>query len=346
MMPLILIALFVMIISWLAVRYLIVYLKRENIVDRPNDRSLHQGEIPRGGGLAIVFLLMVATFLMGVLSDRLVMFGALLIMIFAWSSLSWLDDRINLTASRRFIVQIGLAVLSVFAFGAVEVIQINTSYDLYLPLFGVGLSVVGVVWLANLYNFMDGMDGLAGSQTLIAAATMSFWLWQYGDQGLAIVCLVLSAASYGFLWWNWHPAKIFMGDVGSVTIGAFFATITLIAVSRYNMPVISFALLLGVFVADATITVIRRLFKREKVWQAHRSHYYQRLANLGFNHSKIVIGLIALMVVSSLIASMTVIDPDNLILGVLIEFILLGTCAIGVEYLQLRQNKCQNKSNR
>lgn len=321
-------------ISWFVVKQLITALTRRNIIDTPNERTLHSGGVPRGGGLAIVACLMTSIIVLGILSARYAMFSALFISVLAWSSLSWLDDQFDLSPNRRWYVQCFLAVLSVVAFGAVETVQINAELVLPLSLFGFVLSVIGVLWLTNLYNFMDGMDGLAASQTIIASSTLAFWFWHYGDQTLAISCLVLSSASYGFLLWNWHPAKIFMGDVGSISIGAFLATLLLIGVSRYDLPVISFILLLSVFIVDASVTILRRLLKREKIWLPHRSHYYQRLANLGFSHSKIVIGLIVLMSISSLIATTTMIYRDTIILGAAIEIMLLTVCIFIVEYLE------------
>ncbi|MBX2849729.1 MAG: glycosyltransferase family 4 protein [Acidiferrobacterales bacterium] len=321
-------------VSWYLVRRLIVVLTQRKIFDTPNERSLHQGEVPRGGGLAIIFMLMLATLILGLLSARYAMFGAILLSLLAWSGLSWLDDQLNLSPLSRWLVQCIYAVVCVLAFGAVDIVHLSSQNYLLLPYFGVFLSVVGVLWLANLYNFMDGMDGLAASQSIIASGTLAFWFWQFGDQSIATICLVLASASYGFLLWNWQPAKIFMGDVGSVTIGAFFAILILIAVSRYNMPVISFMLLLGVFIADATITLVRRSIKREKIWLPHRSHYYQRLANLGFNHAKIVFGLIILMSISSLIATMTFVYRDTIVIGIIVEVAMLVGCVVFVEYLE------------
>lgn len=329
-----LIAFITALVSWCLVQRLVIMLSKLQIVDTPNERSLHQGVVPRGGGLAIVLLVMLATIVMAIITARYAFFSAMLISLVAWSGLSWLDDQFTLSPYRRWLVQCVIAVLTVMAFGTVEIVQLSNDHYLILPFIGVVLSIVGVLWLSNLYNFMDGMDGLAASQSIIAGGTLSFWFWQYGDQGIAIICLVLAAASYGFLLWNWRPAKIFMGDVGSITIGAFFSTLLLIAVSRYSMPVMSFIILFGVFVADASITIIKRSIKREKIWLPHRSHYYQRLARLGFSHSKIVIGLIILMSISSLIATITLIYRDTIVLGIVIEVTILLGCVIFVEYLE------------
>lgn len=322
------------ILSWYAVNRLIVILTERQVIDTPNDRTLHKGSIPRGGGLAIVALILLSLAVIGALSMRYFMFAGIFISVLAWSSLSWLDDRFDLSPQRRWFVQCVFATLSVMAFGVVDTVHLSNERYLLLPIVGFLISIIGVLWLTNLYNFMDGMDGLAASQTIIASSTLVFWFWQYGDQSLAIISLVLASASYGFLLHNWHPAKIFLGDVGSVTIGAFFSTMLLIAVSRYDMPVISFIILFGVFVADASLTILKRLIQREKIWLPHRSHYYQRLAALGFSHSKIVIGLIVMMTISSLIATTTLIYRDTILIGLILEVAILLICAAFVEYLE------------
>jgi len=334
-----LIFVFTALISWILVNKLTIILQNKKIVDVPNDRSMHEGEIPRGGGLVIIALLLVSLIVLGLISGRLALFLAIFITVLAWALLGWVDDRVDLSPHCRMLLQIVFTCLMLMAFGWVNTIHFSEQNIQLMPVFGILLSVIGVLWLANLYNFMDGIDGLAASQTVVAGATLCFWLWQYGDQTLALVCLVLAAASYGFLLCNWHPAKIFMGDVGSVTIGAFFATIILIGVGRYEIPVISFVILFGVFVADASITIIRRCLKREKIWLPHRSHYYQRLAALDFDHGKIVLAALVLMTLSSLIATITVIDRDTIVLGALVEMLLLASSAIYVEALELRRHR-------
>jgi UDP-N-acetylmuramyl pentapeptide phosphotransferase/UDP-N-acetylglucosamine-1-phosphate transferase len=173
-----------------------------------------------------------------------------------------------------------------------------------LGLFGAAVTLCGLIWLSNLYNFMDGMDGLAASQTIIAALTLAVWSLQLGDYGLTILLLVLAAASYGFLLHNWHPASIFMGDVGSTTIGAFFGTVIVILNVRYGVPVLALVMVFAVFVLDATVTLLRRVVRGEPFWLPHRSHYYQRLAALGLNHSKIVLIYIVLMLFCSMLATL------------------------------------------
>lgn len=332
------VALASVITSWLSVQRLIGYLKRSDIVDRPNDRTLHQGAIPRGGGLVIVTHVLVALIIAGLASERYAMFGSVFILTSMWAALSWWDDRYDLSPRLRFTAQIAFAVLTVMAFGWVSVAYIGFGIWLNFAWFGALCTVFGVLWMANLYNFMDGMDGLAASQTIIGAITLGFWFWQLGDIWFAFVCAVLAASCYGFLLWNWHPAKIFMGDVGSITIGALFATLLIIMVTRYDIPAVSLVLLFGLFIVDSSATLIRRMVRREPFWLPHRSHYYQRLAAVGIPHNRIVLGATLIMLLCSLNATLCVLYRDMIGLAIVAELALLFSAAAAVVWLEFRRS--------
>lgn len=318
-------------ISWFAVGRLIDRLVAQDIVDRPNDRTLHQGVIPRGGGLVIVACLLLIVVAMAVLSDRPQIFSCLASLILAWASLSWWDDKADLSARFRFLVQLSICVLTVWALGWVtDVFAFNLLW------LGPVVSVIGLLWMANLYNFMDGLDGFAASQTIIASTSLAFWFFVLGDTELSIVCVVLAAAAYGFLLWNWSPAKIFMGDVGSVTIGAFFGTLFIVGVTRYDLSITSFLALFGVFITDATITILVRAFRREKIWLPHRQHFYQRLANAGYAHSKIALGGIVLMSICSVFATLGVIYRDMIAYSLIATVLMLAGTAVLVVFLESR----------
>ena len=321
-------------LSWWLVGKLIIFLKKHQIVDVENERSSHHGSVPRGGGLVIVGILIFIILAMSLISNRSEVFIGLGILLTAWGALSWWDDRNDLSARKRLVFQMFIAISTLFAFGYITSLQISNVLFINLPYVGVVITFVGVLWMANLYNFMDGIDGLAASQTIIASITLAFWFWQAGDQHFAFLCLLLSAASYGFLIWNWQPAKIFLGDVGSITLGAFFATLIIFANTRYQIPVISFVLLFSVFVLDATTTILIRLFKGEKVWLPHRSHYYQRITNSGVHHRSVVIVQIILMLLCSIIASLTVLDHDRIGLSVGLIFLLFFISVAIVKYIE------------
>lgn len=336
-----LIAVLTTLVCWLATAKLVEFLKRNNIVDTPNERTLHQGSVPRGGGLVIVAALVIYLTINIFTHQYNQQTIGLLLTVFAWAALGWYDDRVDAHAGIRLVCQLLLAVLAVLVFGYIDTVQWSNKIIIPLSGFGFILTILWIVWLANLYNFMDGMDGLAGSQTIVAALTLAFWFYQQGDITISISCLVLASASYAFLLWNWSPAKIFMGDVGSVAIGAFFAVLTVIGAHKYDIPIVSFMILLGVFIFDATVTLVMRLLKGEKVWQAHHQHYYQRLSHQGVAHNKIVVGLIVLMILCSLIATLTIRDHDIVWSGALGAILTLWFASRFVTRLEKKQARAR-----
>jgi Fuc2NAc and GlcNAc transferase len=318
-------------VSWFAVGKLIKILLAKNIVDHPNHRTLHEGAIPRGGGLVIVASLIIALVSTALFSSRPQLFTCVALLVLAWASLSWYDDKHDLSARFRLLIQSVICVVTIAALGWVSILG-----TIELHWFGPVLSVVGVLWMANLYNFMDGMDGLAASQTIVASISLSFWFYVQGDTPISLVCVVLAASSYGFLIWNWSPAKVFMGDVGSISLGGFFAVLFLLGVTRHDLSIFSFFGLFGVFIADSTITILLRCWRGEKIWLPHRQHFYQRLANAGYCHSKITLGAVVLMVICSLFATLGVVDRDMISVSLTAILVSLASTAALVIYLERR----------
>ncbi len=314
-----------LLLSFYGVRYLITYLEKNSLMDRPNTRSMHQGVVPRGGGLMIVALIVFSVLVLALVSDRPLFFASLAACISAWAGLSWCDDKFDLSPGLRFGTQLIIAIATVFLFG-----WIGRFMGLSLGWLGPVLSVFGLLWMANLNNFMDGMDGLAASQAVIASVTLGSWFLYLGDIELALLCVVICASSYGFLLWNWQPAKIFMGDVGSITLGAIYGTLIIIASNRHHIPVLSLLLIFAVFIADATYTIGNRLRKGEKIWLPHRSHFYQRAGLAGVKHAHVVLVCIILMVLCSLIATLSVLYRDIIVYLVLITLAMLLIAAVWV----------------
>ena len=272
---------------------LIPTLRRAAVLDRPNERSSHAAPMPRGGGIAVTAAIL-AAWLALILAElapwRLiaVLLGAALL-----AAISWLDDLRGLPASLRLLAQfvavtVGMAVLAPAA----------PAVPNWLLTF---VTTVGAallwVWFINLFNFMDGIDGIAGSQ----AAAIGIGLLLFGAFGAgqgwagAPLAAAVAAASLGFLVWNWAPARIFLGDVGSVPLGYLLGFLLLWAAARGNWRI---ALILPLyFLADATITLIRRLARRERVWLPHRQHFYQRAVQRGLGHAAVVRRVVAVNVV-------------------------------------------------
>ena len=234
-------------------------------VDLPNERSLHTRPVPRFGGLAILAGGAMALFLAGPPVARWLWPVPLL------AAVSLIDDFVTLPAVPRFAMHILVA--GVFAAGL-----LGASW-LLLPV------VFAMVWMTNLYNFMDGSDGLAGSMALAGFGGYAVLALQAGDAQLVAVCLAVCGAAIAFLLRNLHPASVFMGDTGSIPLGFLAAAIGLIGIERGLwsawVPVMMFL----VFIADASATLLRRLLRGERVWQAHRTHYYQRLVRMGLGHA-------------------------------------------------------------
>ena len=151
------------------------------------------------------------------------------------------------------------------------------------------VAILGIAWIANLYNFMDGADGLAGGMTVIGFATFAIAAAQAGDPGVALLAGALSAAALAFLAFNFPPASLFMGDAGSVPLGFLAGAVGWHGVARGLWPAWFPVLVFSPFVVDATVTLVRRLLAREPVWKAHRSHYYQRLILGGWSHRRLAL---------------------------------------------------------
>ncbi|MGH8579195.1 MAG: MraY family glycosyltransferase [Gammaproteobacteria bacterium] len=292
---------------------------RHFVIDIPNERSSHSAPMPRGGGLAICVVFLAAITIMGVsgwLPLRSVMAfatGGLLV-----SVIGWIDDHHSISAGWRAIVQVIAAISALWCLGGLAEIDVGIA-TLHLGWLGSVVGVITIVWLINLYNFMDGIDGLAGIQSVATASMGAMLFAMKGYWALSAVCALLAAACAGFLVWNWCPAKIFMGDVGSYFLGYTFAVLAFLGESTAGLPALVWCILLGIFVWDATFTLLRRVFAGEAWYRPHRTHAYQRLVQLGFNHRQVAVGsLFANILFLWPLAYASVVDPGLLVLIVLL----------------------------
>ncbi len=190
----------------------------------------------------------------------------------------------ELSPGIRLAIQLAAASGVVWALGPISRLPLPSPLDVPLGLFAWPVTLTWVVGVTNIFNFLDGIDGYAGFQGVVAGAAMAF----VGFGWVAGVGLVAAAACVGFLVHNWHPARIFMGDVGSVVLGFLFAVLPLGLGGKSHLGVFVMGMALWFFLADGTFTILRRLGHREKVWRPHRSHLYQRLTIAGWSHSKVV----------------------------------------------------------
>ncbi len=321
--------LFVFVVSCLLVGALYRYALAKNLIDNPNERSSHNVPTPRGGGLAIVLAFFMSLLILAGKYN----IDYLLLVCFIGSGvlvalIGFIDDHQHIAARWRllahFIAAIwvlywlrGLPSLSVIGV-PLDVMWLNNI-----------LALLYLVWLLNLYNFMDGINGLASIEaiTVCLGAIVLYWVVEISD--VWVIPALLSIAVLGFLFWNFPRAKIFMGDVGSGFIGIVLGILSIQAAWVASELFWSWIILLGAFIIDATVTLIRRIVRGEKYFEAHRSHAYQYAARKFTSHTKVtlafaIINLVWLLPIAILVG-MKIVDG---FLGVIIAYIPLFFLAI------------------
>lgn len=268
---------------------------RLRILDHPNERSLHQTPVSRTGGLAILTGIGAALLVIVVLGhfpeglNRALVGAAMVALI------SFFDDRAGIGVAPRFAVHMLAAMVAVFSGLALREVEIGFWGWDWPDFLGTGFSLLFLIWMANLYNFMDGMDGFAGGMGLFGFGFLGLLGWLAGNLGFALICWSTALACLGFLGFNFPPARIFMGDTGASTLGFWSGALILWADRHELFPFWAGVLIFSPFIVDATVTLLRRLLAGEKIWQAHRSHYYQRLVQLGWGHRRTVLAEYVLM---------------------------------------------------
>lgn len=280
--------------AWLITGMVRRYALNNSILDLPNARSSHSSPTPRGGGLAIAGIVLTGAAILAArglipvdLGIALVGGGSVV------AGVGWIDDYRHVPAGIRALFHFLAACWSVFWLGGLPDLTVGVAV-VPLGAGGAVLAIVGIVWLINLYNFMDGIDGIAGGEAVSVGLLSGGLLLMSGAVGLAMVSLLIAAASAGFLMWNWAPAKIFMGDVGSGLLGFLFGVLAISSENTGSLSLMVWILLLAVFVVDATLTLVRRVAHGEQWYAAHNSHAYQRLVLSGLSHPRVsgsVIGI-------------------------------------------------------
>jgi len=274
------------VLSYIGVYLIRRYAEKRQILDHPNERSSHSMPTPRGGGLAIVILVLGT----GVWSASEAGWSRSVIYIVCGAViafLGWRDDIHSLSSRIRFAVQALVAAISIIGLGYFKAVTIPLFGELQLGVIGIIITFLWIIGLTNAYNFMDGIDGIAGGVALSAALG---WMWLSSNMQSHFVfwiALSIAAGSLGFLGHNWPPAKIFMGDVASTFLGYSFAVLPLLSADESGDALMLGTLLMWTFIMDAGVTFIRRALKREKVFSAHRTHLYQRLVIGGYQHATI-----------------------------------------------------------
>jgi UDP-N-acetylmuramyl pentapeptide phosphotransferase/UDP-N-acetylglucosamine-1-phosphate transferase len=265
------------------------------LLDVPNERSSHVLPTPRGGGLGIVITtscLFIGAPALGVVDSEnvgvhaLVFIGAGIVI----AVLGWLDDLFTLSARVRLLLQVLIVGGALLIVGTVTQVELPMLGIMSIPfLLAYMLNVIWVVGFTNIYNFMDGIDGLAGSQAAIAGIGWAVLLLALEQKQLGLFAILLAGSSLGFLFLNRPRALIFMGDVGSTFLGFSLAMLPVLVFARLNDPrsLVAGALFVAPFALDGGFTILRRARRGENVFEAHRSHVYQRLNKLGYSHLQI-----------------------------------------------------------
>jgi Fuc2NAc and GlcNAc transferase len=243
----------------------------------------------------------------------------------------WSDDRRGLSPGFRAFAHTTAAIWAVWVLGGFPVVTFGDS-RLDLGPLGFVFAVFAIVWLTNLYNFMDGIDGIAGVNALTVGLLAAALSCMAGARGYAVLSTLIAGASLGFLFWNWTPARIFLGDVGSGFLGFCFGVLAIASENTGSLPAIIWFLLLGAFIADSSITLIRRMFRRERWYSGHNSHAYQRAVRSGFTHGAVSLGFAAANCLLGLAAVTAIKSPHYLLL-----ICTLAICALASMYLAIER---------
>jgi UDP-N-acetylmuramyl pentapeptide phosphotransferase/UDP-N-acetylglucosamine-1-phosphate transferase len=281
-----------------ATRAALAWLRHKQILDHPNERSSHSLPTPRGGGLAVTPVVLLAWAALGLAGQGRpglpVVLGAGAVLL----ALSWQDDRGGLPAGLRLLAHLLAAAAGLAAMPADQLV-----FQGLLPWWlDRTVAVLAWTWFINLYNFMDGIDGITGVETATLGLGLAVLGLASGTAGPALGAAV-AAAGLGFLVWNWPPARVFLGDAGSVPLGFMLGWLLLSTAAEGHWAA---ALILpGVYLADATLTLLRRAARGERIWQAHRQHFYQQAVQGGASHARVALlvlaadlGLVGLALVS------------------------------------------------
>ena len=279
------------------------FLRHHAIFDHPNERSSHTKLTPRGGGIAVIAIVALAWGYLAPSAHPLEIF-TIIAAVTLLAGVSWIDDLRSLSPSIRLVAQL-IAILPALLWMSQE----GTIFQSFIPE-PIDLILAGLIWVwfINLFNFMDGIDGISGVEAAAIGIGITIVVMRTEDTGIdPRLAATVAAGAIGFLYWNWHPAKVFLGDVGSVPLGFLLGWLLLnLANSGTWEPAVILPLY---YLADATITILRRALRGEKVWCAHREHFYQRAVQNGRSHAVVSSGVAACNLVLICLAIYSLDEP-------------------------------------
>ncbi len=291
--------------------YIKNYMIKKSLVATVNERSSHTVPTPHGGGIAIAltwFIGLIYLYFTSQIEANLfyaLLFGAVI------SIVSFFDDIYELSPKTRLITQAIVAISGLYFLGGFETLTFGI-FDIQNPILTNIFAFFMIIWFINLYNFLDGINGYAGSEAVFLSLA-GFAL--FGGNPF----LILAVATLGFLYWNWNKAKIFMGDVGSTLLGYNIAIFTIYYSNQESINFWIWIILFSLYWADATLTLIRRKLNKEKLSQAHKKHFYQRLTQSGWSHYKVT----NYSIVINLILFCIVYFISNILLALIVTLICL-----------------------
>lgn len=311
-------------LTWVLRRYALT----RSLMDIPNCRSSHSVPTPRGGGVAIVVTYLVALGVMVSLgligwATALPLLGSGLLI----ALVGFLDDHGHVAARWRLLAHFAAAAWALLWMGGLPTLNV-AGVDLSLGWLGHLLAAMYLVWMLNLYNFMDGIDGIASIEAVCACTGASLVYWLAGHDALIIAPGLLAIAVLGFLYWNFPPARIFMGDAGSGFLGVVIGVFSLQAAWVANELLWVWLILLGVFIVDATFTLGRRLLRGDKIYEAHRSHAYQYAARKVGRHMPVTITVMLINLLWLLPIAVCVGMGFNGLIGLVIAYVPLVILAV------------------
>ena len=327
-----------------------------SVLAHPNERTLHATPTPQTGGLAVVGSVVISLILTASLlaitqpskpvlpkgmASGSVWIVASMLLIFV---VSFIDDCRRLPASLRLGVQAAAAWIIIAGVGlTVSSVPIPGGPTLQLGLAAIPVSALLLIWMANLYNFMDGMDGFAGGMTFIGFGFLAYLGWEAHYPVMLIIAAFVSMSALGFLMYNFPPARIFMGDAGSITIGFLVGTLMILGVRDGIFEIWVPIMIFSPFILDATVTLLRRAFRRKKIWEAHREHFYQRVVLSGWSHRQTVLAEYLVMIVCGGLAILYHHSDENVRIIVLSVWVGMFLCLGGlIPKLEQRRTVSRN----
>jgi len=287
----------VFVFSYLITCWIRSYALKHGIIDLPCKRSSHTKPTPRGAGLSVSLIFLFCLILLQIIyPTQWRLWSALGAGSLIISLVGWLDDRFGLPRSVRLTAHLVAASWAVFILGGLPTIRTGNGL-LELGMLGNAIAVLSIVWFVNLYNFMDGIDGLAAGNAVLVALAAGGLSALSGGYYFALIYLILAFAVAGFLPWNWPPAKVFMGDAGSANIGFLLAVLGIAAENANHLHLLVWFILSEVFIIDATATLFRRILIGREWLKAHKSHAYQRAVQIGNSHLAVTVAIMVINIV-------------------------------------------------